>query len=263
MLKRVAPIQFDRIATSGRTKPLFITCEFSDGMPLEVVAKFSANCLEANFSLAKEAIGACLARDLGLPAPEPYLVDVSSQWIDALGDPRLRDSLRGSSSVAFGSRVVSGQFGVWGSGNAISDIMLPIAAGIFVFDAIIQNPDRRVDNPNCLVRSDEIRIFDHELAFSQGLVIGWKPPWTLGGLQDMATNGKHIFRAGLKGRKIDFGPIRAGWASLSDARVAEYESALPPEWADARAGVAAATKILKDARNNIDACLDEVKRVLS
>src|SRR5262249_26198574 len=31
--------------------------------------------------------------------------------------------------------------------------------------AIIQNPDRRTENPNCLVRGESIRIFDHDLAF--------------------------------------------------------------------------------------------------
>ena len=144
--------------------------------------------------------------------------------------------------------------------------MLPMAAGIFVFDGIIQNPDRRSVNPNCLVRGDELRIFDHELAFSHDLPrIGqpWTRPWVLGGLKSLETNGNHIFRAGLKGRSIDFGPIRAAWQGLSDAHIADYEGELPAEWTDVARAAASATKLIRDARDNIDAVLQEVKRVLS
>jgi hypothetical protein len=68
---------------------------------------------------------------------------------------------------------------------------------------------------------------------------------------------------GLKGRKIDYGPIRAAWADLSDAKIADYERALPVEWSGTAATVAGAIKLIMDARDNIDACLEEVKRVLS
>ncbi|MFT4129732.1 HipA family kinase [Labrys sp. (in: a-proteobacteria)] len=262
MLKRVSPIQYNRPVTRGRTGPLFITCETDDGSTEDVVAKFSGGCDQGNINLAREVIGACLAGDLGLPVPEPFLIDVPAQWVATVPDANERAKVGGSSPVAFGSRFMTGQFGIWTPGNLISDIMLPTAVSIFVFDAIIQNPDRRSDNPNCLVRGDELRIFDHELAFSHGLIIGWQPPWSLGGLKSMETNGNHIFRAGLKGRIVDYAPIRAAWAALSDARIAGYETALPAEWINVEATAAAAIKLIKDARDNIDAVLEEVKRVL-
>lgn len=262
MLKRVSPIQYDRPATRGRTGPLFITCEAADGSIVEMVAKFSGGCDQGNINLAREVIGACLAGDLGLPVPEPFLIDVPPQWAATVPASETAKVQR-SSPVAFGSRAITGQLSVWTPGNTISDIMLPMAAGIFVFDGIIQNPDRRSDNPNCLVRGDELRIFDHELAFSHGLVLGWTPPWAIGGLKPMETNGNHIFRAGLKGRSIDYGAIHVAWAGLSDAQIADYERALPAEWTDVASAAASATKLIRDARDNIDAVLEEVKRVLS
>lgn len=239
-----------------------MTCETGDGSTVEVVAKFSGGCDQGNVNLAREVIGACLAGDLGLPVPEPFLIDIRPQWAATVPASEIT-KIQASSSVAFGSRAMTRQFSIWTPGNTISDIMLPMAAGIFVFDAIIQNPDRRSDNPNCLVRGDEIRIFDHELAFSHGLMIGWTPPWVAGGLKPMETNGNHIFRGEMKGRSIDYGPIRAAWAGLSDAQIADYEKALPVEWADVANAAAGATKLIRDARNNIDAVLEEVKRVLS
>jgi hypothetical protein len=111
--------------------------------------------------------------------------------------------------------------------------MLPSAAAVFAFDGIIQNPDRRDGNPNCLVRGEEIRIFDHELAFAHGLILSWKAPWKVGGLQSLEAPGFHIFRAGLKGKQIDYSPIRAKWADLSDPQISAYGTAIPPEWAGA------------------------------
>ncbi|MCB4771062.1 hypothetical protein LGR54_20845 [Ancylobacter sp. Lp-2] len=158
---------------------------------------------------------------------------------------------------------MTGQFATWSSGNLVSDLMLPAAAGIFVFDAITQNPDRRAANPNCLVRGDELRIIDHELTFSHELVLGWKPPWMQDGLKHLESPGYHIFRERLRGRVIDYGLIRDAWQGLSDAKVADYEAALPTEWPDVGHSAASAMKLIRDARDNIDAVLEEVKRVLS
>ncbi|MCO5131823.1 MAG: hypothetical protein M9932_14875 [Xanthobacteraceae bacterium] len=208
------------------------------------MAKFSGGCDQRNINLAREVIGACLAGDLGLPVPEPFLIDIPADWAATIPDDNERAKVQRSSPVAFGSRAMTRQFSVWTPGSTISDMMLPLAAGIFVFDGIIQNPDRRSDNPNCLVRGDDLRIFDHELAFAHDLVIGWTPPWALGGLKPMETNGNHIFRAGLKGRAINFRPIRAAWAALSDAQIADYEKALPAEWTDVARAAASATKLI-------------------
>jgi hypothetical protein len=44
---------------------------------------------------------------------------------------------------------------------------------------------------------------------------------------------------------IDFGPIRAAWADLPDARVAEYETVLPGEWAGAAVAIKAAFALIR------------------
>jgi hypothetical protein len=262
MLTRVIAIEHHALTSSGKTRPSRIVCERSDGTPVEVVAKFSAGCEEHEASLAREVIAACLAADLGLPVPEPFLVDVPQDWADHITDPVQRAKIKESSRVAFGSRNVTGGFAVWHNGMRIDEAMLPVAAAIFTFDSIIQNVDRQADNPNCFVKGSRFCIFDHELAFTHGVVIGWKPPWVLGGLKTLEMPGFHIFRAGLAGRTIDFDPIRVAWASLSDDRIAEYESMVPSEWAGAASAVKAALTLIRDARDNIDACLAEVSRVL-
>lgn len=247
---------------TGKTGPALIICQRQNGEEIEVVTKYSAGCEQKETSLAAEVIGACLAADLGLPILEPFLVELDSDFVSSVPDATHRQRMGASNFVAFGSKHVTGQYSAWSNGNLISEAMLPNAAAVFAFDGIIQNPDRRDGNPNCLVRGDEIRIIDHELAFAHGLILFWKAPWTVGGLKNLETPGLHIFRAGLKGKEIDYAPIRAAWAGLSDAQIAAYGNAVPVEWAGATNSVASALQLIKDARDNIDACISEIQRVL-
>jgi hypothetical protein len=158
MLIRVFPVEYVRPMRCGRTKPLLLVCETPAGDLIEVVAKFSAGCDEGVSSLAREVLAACLAAALGLPVPEPYLIEVTPNWIATVSDSGERARIQSSSPVAFGSRLLTGQYAAWSPGNLIRDVMLPTASAIFVFDAITQNPDRRTDNPNCLVKGDEFRL---------------------------------------------------------------------------------------------------------
>jgi len=258
----VTPIEFVRPMHAGKTNPLLIVCETADGGTVEVVAKLSIGCEEGVTGLAREVVAACLARDLGLPIPEPFLIEISAEWTAALRDTAQQSRIAASSPIAFGSTHLTGQYAVWHSGNRISPTMLPTAAAIFVFDGIIQNPDRREGNPNCLVKGDELRIFDHELTFMHGRVVGWQAPWDLGGLGVMQNPGFHIFREQLRHRGIDFDAIRSAWESLSDARIGAYLRAVPDEWAAAIGVVQSAQSLIGNARDNMDGCIVEVQRVL-
>ena len=48
-------------------------CEADTDHPLELFCKLSAGCDQGVTSLAREVVAACLAADLGLPVPIPYL----------------------------------------------------------------------------------------------------------------------------------------------------------------------------------------------
>lgn len=262
MLERVSAVEFVRKAKNGRTRPLILVCEKRNGELVEVFCKLSNGCDEHEISLMREMLGACLAADLGLPVPEPFFVDLNDDFIASVPDIETANRMRHSSPVGFGSRIVSNQYGVWIDGSAISDVLLQLAASVFLFDGIVQNPDRRVGNSNCLVRGDDIRIIDHELAFSHGVILGWRPPWEIGGLQSLALPGNHIFFGKLKGRDIDFVSITNAWKDLSDARITEYVRALPKEWATAAAALNDAVTLVADARDQIDRCIVEARRVL-
>ena len=133
-----------------------------------------------------------------------------------------------------------------------------------MFDAIIQNVDRRSENPNCLVRGDLIRIFDHELAFqprtadrleaaldprrsselgNSGAVIFSAPGW-LAGQSTFSRSGTHGRTCPTLGSQ----PMVTSFPSNGQALLARVTKALT---------------LIRDARDNIDACLREVRRVLA
>jgi hypothetical protein len=134
-------------------------------------------------------------------------------------DAEIRAAMAASVPVAFGSRLAGPQFATWNPGITLRPEMVETALGIFVFDAIIQNDDRREGNANCLVLGERLRIIDHELRFAHRLIIGWQPPWQLGGLQRLVNPGAHIFRDKLRRVAPNFDRIRAAWAALSDGRI--------------------------------------------
>lgn len=261
MIERLAAIQFDKQAGNGRTEPGFIVAENPDGEDVELIVKLSAKCDRGATSLAMELLCACLAGDLCLPVPQPYIVDLDADWIDSIVDADWAQAARQSIPVAFGSRRAPAGFGQWVTGTPIVEPLTSTAAAVLLFDAVIDNPDRRQTNPNCLQRGDEIRIIDHELCFGP-LLIGWQPPWRVGALQHIATSGLHIFRDALRGKDVDWVPITDTWKQLSDETIFDYEAAIPVEWSMALPFVQAALEKIRNARDHIEECAIEVQRVL-
>lgn len=261
MIKTLTAAEFRRGATNGRTKPLLVMCEDDDGKGYELFAKFSAGCDLKVTSLARELIAALLGIDLGLPVPTPCFVDVPEEWASVIPDLPTRALVQSSASMAFGSEYLQG-YSVWNTGSSLTEPMLDVAASIFLFDGIIQNVDRRVGNSNCLVRGERLGLIDHEAAFSVDGVLGWIAPWKPGGMRYLVGPEIHIFFKELKRKSLDFSSAERAWKSLSDERLKEYELAIPDQWAEARASIQSALKLIRDARDNIGGCLEEVQRVL-
>ena len=263
MLERIAVDEVIRPATSGRTGVLLMSCGTDTNSPVELFCKLSAGCEEGVTNLAREVVAACLAKDVGLPVPPPYLADIPPALSEVVADEGIASRIRESSQVGFGSAKVGNQLGVWNSGGRITEAMLPAALSALVFDAVIENPDRRVSNPNCLVSGNRFFLIDHELGFTgNSMVIGRRPPWQIGGLDWLNKPDGHIFYKGLKKRDLDVSVLPRIWFGVSDARLAEYRAAIPPEWCRALPAVDEALTQIANARDNIDGVIAEIERVL-
>jgi hypothetical protein len=259
VLRRLEAVQYIRDVGSGKTEPVVAAAEDAVGDVHEVVLKFASRCDLGTKALAVEVIAACLAGSIGLPIPEPFLVDLSPDWRATL-PPDIRRRVSEFDSLAFGSKLISPQWPAWTVANRLSPAMVQTAAEIFAFDAFAENADRREGNPNCLVSGDQIRIFDHEMAFPR-VVLGPKP-WSVGGMKHLAEPpGRHIFQTQLVGLAIDHASIQAKWAALRDEDIDEYGAAVPAEWYEAGFVGDILTKI-RQVRDNLTGCMAELERIL-
>ena len=249
--------------SSGRTVPCRLTCETAGGDEVEVVAKLSAGCDRGVASLSIEAVSAMLAADLDLPVPEPYLVMLEAEFIAALPDAQVAEMARRSSPIAFGSKHLPPGYTGWPEGKTIPREAVATAAEIFAFDALIANPDRRRENPNCLFNGAALAIFDHELALLTEGIIGWQPPWVIGSLEFLRQPGSHLFSEQLRGKVLNLDRFAGAWLAISDARLGDYQAAMPQEWNSAAAQVDQVLRHIAQVRDNIDPALNEVRRVLA
>ena len=210
-----------------------------------------------------EVVAACLAADLGLPIPTPYLLAIDPAWVRAIPDMAYRNIVVLSGPIAYGSTDVGRDYRTWTPFDRLTPPLLPVALAIFCFDAFINNVDRRDDNPNCLRKDEQLRIFDHELSFLYKGILYWREPWKVSALAPFASPGRHIFQAKLRGQALDMAPVRAAWAALSDDRLARYKASVPAAWASTGAALDDAISLIQGVRDHIDDALAEVRRVLT
>ncbi len=263
MLSHVTAIRFDGRVQSGRTVPCRLTCEAADGAEVEVVAKLSDGCDRKVTALVMEAIAAMLASDLDLPVPEPFLVALEPEFIAGLPDETVAAMARRSNPVAFGSKHLPPGYTSWPVGKSIPKDAIATAAEIFAFDALIVNDDRRPANPNCLFSGSSLAIYDHEMAFFSEGIIGWQPPWKIGSLESFKQTRRHLFSEQLCGKAVNFDRFAGAWLAVTDERLAAYRVALPDAWNSAGQHADQALMYIGQVRDNIEAALQEARRVIS
>lgn len=263
MLSHVTAVRFDGRVQSGRTVPCRLTCEAADGTEIEVVAKFSDGCDRKVTALVIEAITAMLAADLDLPVPEPFLVTLEPEFIAGIPDETVATMARRSNPIAFGSKHLPPGYTSWPLEKAIPKDALATAAEIFVFDVLIVNDDRRPENPNCLFSGSSLAIYDHEaVLFTKG-IIGWRPPWEKGSLESFKRTPRHLFFEQLSEKEVNFDRFAGAWLAVTDKRLEAYRAALPDAWNAAKQDANDALMYIGQVRDNIEAALQEVRRVLS
>lgn len=114
-------------------------------------------------ALVAELVVALLARHLGLPVPDPALVEVSHPLGADEPDPEIRDLLAASRGVNTGFRYLDGAFNF--QPGAAGHLVEPaFAAEVVWLDAFLTNPDRTARNPNLLIQERRPWLIDHGAA---------------------------------------------------------------------------------------------------
>ena len=123
------------------------------------VVKFRGAGQGAKALIAELVVGQ-IAGVLGLPVPEPAIVELSAAFGRSEPDPEIQDILRGSQGVNVGLRYLDGAFNF--EGNAAGDLITAdFATRLVWLDALVTNPDRTPRNPNLLVWRRSPWLIDH------------------------------------------------------------------------------------------------------
>lgn len=249
-----------QVLSSGRTTPCLLLCSNESGTDDEVVIKWRGALETKGKGLIAELLASLLADDLGLPVPKPFFVEVEAGFIVGEGKPKLAAIARDSVGLNFGSEKLPAGVGTWPKDKPIPVLLRPLAAEVFAFDVLIQNPDRRRDNPNLLWSGNELYLCDHEQAFSFLMgVIGWQPPWTGQGSDFFR---KHVFYQQLTGLAHNWDRLNGALEALTDTRLNEYLDAVPNEWRSNNDAADQIAEYLRKARQNRTALFGVINHLL-
>jgi hypothetical protein len=260
MIQMLHATQFQRFMTSGRTAPAIFGCEDASGTWAgEYVVKLRGGLDSGASGLMRELVGSRLATYFGMNTPEPAVIAIEPVLAELIAKAQSLHAVRilGSAGLNFGTRLVAG-FSTWPVDKFIPEAMWQTAADIFTFDALIQNPDRRYDNPNLFTRGDAVFVYDHEIAFSFLLALLPSPtPWKLD-TQPYLTN--HVFYRKLKSKPIDITGFTELLSGFSDAQLSEVTADVPPEWNNG--DVLKIESHLRAMRVHAEEFAEEVRRIL-
>lgn len=266
MLDMVTAIDFVKVFNSGRTTPILVNAEREDGSVIPVVAKLSHTAGAGG--LVREAFCALLAADLGLPVPEPFLVQFPEGFSDLLPPEHemLKPVVSASLSPTFGTQYVHG-LTLYTDSMDLPSTLLDCATHVVAFDGAIRNSDRGHPKPNCMTdHKSQLVIFDHELALVEDPLLGtvFNPnPWAPKGMDALDNSmRRHVLLAKTRGKGGDLSRLQTKWGDLSPERFEEYKNALPPSWDPDSSISSVIVTYLREVRENLPGLFEEAKRIL-
>jgi hypothetical protein len=156
-LPRRTALRYVQPLREGGSLPAVVDTD--DGM---YVVKFRGAGQGARALIAELVVGR-LAAVLGLPTPEPALVEVLPTFGRGEPDPEIQDLLRGSHGTNVGLRYLDGAFN-FALAAASEFIDADFAARVVWLDAFVLNPDRTHRNTNLLIHERKPWLIDHGAA---------------------------------------------------------------------------------------------------
>lgn len=267
MLELVEATSFLKELGSGRTLPVLVRAERENGDSIDVVAKLSAG--ECGLGgLVREAFAAMLAADLGLPIPEPVLVDFPAGFADIVPPQYASAKVRIEQSISptFGSLYIPGGH-TYPVDRPPPPELIEELGEIAAFDGVCRNPDRWAKKPNCLIDGRKgLFMIDHELALIDDPMVGVLAPhpWQLNGMETLITSPQpHILLAAVKGKGVKLERLEAAWGLLTKERLHEYATALPTGWDPAQQYVGPIVASLETLLDHTQELFAEARRILS
>jgi hypothetical protein len=226
------PEQYLGRAEAGRTKPLRLSCSRKTGESdtardrAEFYAKFTGLSEVTEQMLFAEMLGNALARASGISTGEPAFIEIDDSFATFLRrmDIRVRQGL-GVGSRNLGQGLSPPTFG------RMSPEQLEDAARLYLFDLVVQNPDRQAGNSNCLAVGKKLFAIDFGDCFSflYPIVGVSAHPW------DVSRQGiaaRHVFHQELKECVMDWPTLTTSMLAAAAELLEDSELWMPVEWTE-------------------------------
>jgi hypothetical protein len=232
-IPQLEAVTYHRTTTTGRTSPCVFTCEDADGKPAgDFVVKLKGGLDTVELGLASELVSSRLAQLLGVSAPRPVIVSLSEELAQTIQDPKARAVALKSIGLNFATEAVEG-FSTWARGHSVKASQFAAAADLFAFDVLLCNPDRRVTNPNLLIRGDDVLAIDHEAAFSFLVDFGLRNQKDLGvycSADKLGFLRDHVFYSELRKKEIDFSRLDGAAKAIGKEELRQLADDVPGDW---------------------------------
>lgn len=233
VLRKVHALQGMDVLMTGSNLPMLIVgIEPTSGEKGEYVIKFKAGARMTDPSAAlREVCGAYMAREIGLLAAEPTIIEVGQPFIDSLIGHDLWQIASNSLGSNFATVYISKAQSLK-STETLTEGQIREGKKIFAFDAMILNFDRSNGKPNMLTDGNNIFLFDHEIAFAFSMALPWDQnptPWILSD-NDKQKLRQHYFWPHLVGKNVSFSELEQDFAALNEEFWRNLRLRIPPEW---------------------------------
>jgi hypothetical protein len=217
--------QFHSFTESGYSRPARVTCLRKDGSRVDTYVKFAGGVRNRELGLGAELLCSLLARELNLGVPMPFIVNISADFV--AGVPKAaQDLVRRSIGLNFGSESAPPGFSLVPPSPRVPLSLRPTAAEIFAFDVLVQNYDRKSDNPNLLWDRTNILMIDHESALSS-ILTREKPGFSS---LDLDRFYDHVFFSAISPSDAAYGELSEALGRLLPASLDDLLGQIPLSW---------------------------------
>ena len=218
------------VKKTGHTRAIEAICNNNSDEFISCIIKPYCELPLGNHTCARELIGSILGIAFGLRVPKPYIIQIDNDSHLLTDDIAIKNRLLGSIGPNFGCKYID-------TGPVIANYVnredLPKAALIFAFDLLIQNDDRKFNNPNMFQDNDGFTIFDHEMAFPYSrpdMIIGTFPkPWEFTN-QGSIDYKNHFCYKFLKNETIDLSSFLENLKDLEGVLPDIITHRIPVQW---------------------------------
>lgn len=170
ILEKYEAVTFRKPMARGITKPFLVSAvPESGGETVDLVVKPRAGYADRQDAIYKEIFSTVLARKLGVFTPTSVIVNLPNGLEFGAEDyPESKAMIEQSYGLNYATVFLGSDWKTWTNGANPGSLRQEFIQSSFCFDALVQNADRKADNPNLMWKGDQLATLDFDRAFSYG-----------------------------------------------------------------------------------------------